>query len=131
MTVAVSSGGVYRSRDGGVSWDASNTGLKADFMPDQYPEFGQCVHKIAPDPVDPDRLYLQNHGGVYRSDDAGASWAEIGKGLPADFGFAVAAHPRRGGVAYVFPVSDGGDRYPRTTGAGCSAPRTRAPPGAR
>jgi photosystem II stability/assembly factor-like uncharacterized protein len=112
VTVAVSSGGVYRSRDGGASWAPSNTGLKADFLPDHYPEFGQCVHKIAPDPVDPDRLYLQNHGGVYRSDDAGASWLEIGMGLPADFGFAVAAHPRRGGVACVFPVIDGGDRYP-------------------
>ncbi|WP_329310132.1 WD40/YVTN/BNR-like repeat-containing protein [Streptomyces sp. NBC_01262] len=128
VTVAVSSGGVYRSKDGGASWACSNTGLKAEFLPDQYPEFGQCVHKIAPDPVDPDRLYLQNHGGVYRSDDAGASWSEIGKGLPADFGFAVTTHPRRGGVAYVFPVSDGSDRYPpgyrcrvyRTEDAGAS-----------
>ncbi|OMI34488.1 WD40/YVTN/BNR-like repeat-containing protein [Streptomyces sparsogenes] len=112
VLAAVSSGGVYRSADGGASWAPSNTGLKAEFLPDRYPEFGQCVHKIAPDAVDPDRLYLQNHGGVYRSDDAGASWSEIGKSLPADFGFAVAAHPRRGGVAYVFPVSDGSDRYP-------------------
>jgi photosystem II stability/assembly factor-like uncharacterized protein len=128
VTVAVSSGGVYRSRDSGASWEASNTGIKADFLPDPYPEFGQCVHKIAADPVDPDRLYLQNHGGVYRSDDSGASWTEIGKGLPADFGFAVAAHPRRSGVAYVFPVNDGSDRYPpgyrcrvyRTDDAGAS-----------
>jgi hypothetical protein len=112
VTVAVSSGGVYRSQDGGRRWAPSNSGLRADFLPDHHPEFGQCVHKIAVDPVVPDRLYLQNHGGVYRSDDAGAGWSEIGKGLPADFGFAVAAHPRRGGVAYVFPVSDGADRYP-------------------
>ncbi|MFF7209009.1 WD40/YVTN/BNR-like repeat-containing protein [Streptomyces sp. NPDC008238] len=111
VIAAVSSGGVYRSSDGGASWEASNTGLKAEFLPDPYPEFGQCVHKIARDAVDPDRLYLQNHGGVYRSDDAGASWTEIGKGLPADFGFAVAVHPRRGGVAYVSPVNDGSDRY--------------------
>lgn len=129
LMVAVSSGGVYRSADGGESWAPSNSGLKADFLPDQYPEFGQCVHKVARDPVDLDRLYLQNHGGVYRSDDGGAHWAEIGKDLPADFGFAVAVHPRRSGVAYVFPVNDGSDRYPRASAAGCSAPRTRAPPG--
>jgi photosystem II stability/assembly factor-like uncharacterized protein len=112
VLVAVSSGGVYRSSDGGAGWEASNTGVKADFLPDQYPEFGQCVHKVARDPVDLDRLYLQNHGGVYRSDDGGETWSEIGKDLPADFGFAVAAHPRRAGVAYVYPVVDGGERFP-------------------
>lgn len=128
VLAAVSSGGVYRTEDGGRSWAPSNAGLKADFLPDMYPEFGQCVHKIAPDATDPDRLYLQNHGGVYRSDDAGVTWAEIGGGLPADFGFAVTTHPRRGGVAYVFPVNDGGDRFPpgyrcrvyRTEDAGAS-----------
>ncbi len=112
LVVAVSSGGVYRSEDGGASWAPSNTGVQATFLPDRYPEFGQCVHKIARDPADPDRLYLQNHGGVYRSDDAGATWSEIGKGLPADFGFAVATHPRRGGVAYVFPLHADYDRLP-------------------
>ena len=113
VTVAVSTGGVYRTADGGASWAAANSGVRAEFLPEgqQYPEFGQCVHKIAQDPADPDRLYLQNHGGVYRSDDGGGRWSEIGGGLPADFGFAVATHPRRGGVAYVFPVNDGSDRY--------------------
>ncbi len=111
LMVAVSSGGAYRSSDGGASWQPCNSGLKADFLPDHYPEFGQCVHKIAQDPTDPDRLFLQNHGGVYRSDDGGAQWSEIGKALPADFGFPIATHPRRGSVAYVFPVNDGSDRY--------------------
>ncbi|MGW2328117.1 WD40/YVTN/BNR-like repeat-containing protein [Streptomyces sp. NPDC001700] len=123
VTVAVSSGGVYRSTDGGASWAPSNSGLRAEFLPDQYPEFGQCVHKIAQDAEDPDRLYLQNHGGVYRSDDRGAHWSEIGEGLPADFGFAIAAHPRRGGVAYLFPASDGSDRYP--PGYRCRVYRTQ------
>jgi photosystem II stability/assembly factor-like uncharacterized protein len=112
VTVAVSTGGVYRTQDGGASWAPSNTGVRTDFLPDPYPVFGQCVHKIAQDPADPDRLYLQNHGGVYRSDDGGTLWSDIGKGLPADFGFAVAAHPRLGGVAYVVPVSAAEHRYP-------------------
>lgn len=112
VTVAVSTGGVYRSMDGGASWAPSNTGVEARFQPDRYPEFGQCVHKVAQDAADPDRLYLQNHGGVYRSDDAGATWSSIAGDLPADFGFAVAAHPRRGGVAYVFPLSADSDRFP-------------------
>ena len=112
LTVAVSTGGVYRSPDGGESWSPSNTGVEARFQPDRYPEFGQCVHKIAADAGDPSRLYLQNHGGVYRSDDAGASWTSIAAGLPADFGFAVAAHPRRSGTVYVFPLVADYERLP-------------------
>lgn len=114
VTVAVSTGGVYRSRDGGGSWAPSNTGVQATFLPEEqrYPEFGQCVHKIAQDAADPERLYLQNHGGVYRSDDGGGRWTGIAGGLPAEFGFAVAAHKHRGGVAYVFPVAADSFRMP-------------------
>ncbi|MEU4204524.1 exo-alpha-sialidase [Streptomyces sp. NPDC045470] len=128
VTVAVSAAGVFRTKDGGRSWAPSNSGVKAVFLPDPDPEFGQCVHKIAQDPVDRDRLYLQNHWGVYRSDDAGAKWTDIGGGLPSDFGFATAAHPRRADVAYVFPITADIDRVPaehrcrvyRTEDAGAS-----------
>jgi photosystem II stability/assembly factor-like uncharacterized protein len=112
VTVAVSAGGVYRTADGGASWAPSNSGVQVVFQPDRYPEFGQCVHKVARDAVDPDRLYLQNHWGVYRSDDGGATWSDIGAGLPSDFGFAVAAHPTRGGTAYLFPITADADRVP-------------------
>jgi photosystem II stability/assembly factor-like uncharacterized protein len=122
VTVAVSTGGVYRTLDGGASWSPSNTGVQADFLPDPFPEFGQCVHKIAQDAADPDRLYLQNHGGVYRSDDAGATWQSIADALPTDFGFAMAAHPHRGGTAYIFPVQGGDMRMP--PGLRCRVYRT-------
>ncbi|MFI8992899.1 WD40/YVTN/BNR-like repeat-containing protein [Streptomyces sp. NPDC053542] len=128
VTVAVSTAGVFRTLDGGASWSPSNSGVKAVFLPDPDPEFGQCVHKIAQDSVNRDRLYLQNHWGVYRSDDAGGKWTDIGSGLPSDFGFAVAAHPHRGDVAYVFPITADMDRVPaehrcrvfRTSDAGAS-----------
>ena len=97
VLAALSTGGVYVTSDGGESWSPSNTGVKAEFFPGErnYPEFGQCVHKVARDAVDPERLYLQNHGGVYRSDDGGASWQDIAPGLPTEFGFAMVAHPHR------------------------------------
>ncbi|MFJ4013511.1 WD40/YVTN/BNR-like repeat-containing protein [Streptomyces sp. NPDC090026] len=112
VTVAVSTAGVFRSRDRGTSWEPSNRGVSAVFLPDPAPEFGQCVHKIARDAGDLDRLYLQNHWGVYRSDDAGATWTDIGGGLPSDFGFAVAGHPHRPDTAYVFPITADSDRVP-------------------
>ncbi|MQY11744.1 hypothetical protein SRB5_18630 [Streptomyces sp. RB5] len=124
VTVAVSTAGVFRTLDGGESWAPSNSGVQAVFLPEgsQYPEFGQCVHKVSQDAANPDRLYLQNHWGVYRSDDAGAKWTDIGAGLPSTFGFAVAAHPHRGDSAYVFPIEADSDRVP--AGRRCRVYRT-------
>lgn len=112
VTVAMSTGGVYRSEDGGESWTPHNHGIRTDFLPGDPPEFGQCVHKVAVDAGDPDRLYAQNHGGVYRSDDAGESWSPIAEGLPSDFGFPIVAHPHRPGTIYVFPLVGGDERFP-------------------
>ena len=69
MFVAVSAAGVYRTLDGGRTWAARNVGVRAEFLPDKYPEFGQCVHKVVQHPSAPRRLFLQNHWGLYRSDD--------------------------------------------------------------
>jgi photosystem II stability/assembly factor-like uncharacterized protein len=112
VLVAMSTGGVYRTADGGESWAPGNTGIKAYFFPDPWPEFGQCVHKAARDAEDPDRLYVQNHHGVYRSDDGGASWTSIADGLPSDFGFPIVAHPRRAGVIWNFPLAADSKRFP-------------------
>jgi photosystem II stability/assembly factor-like uncharacterized protein len=123
VLVAMSTGGVYRTADAGASWTANNTGIKAYFLPDPWPEFGQCVHKVARDAGDPDRFYAQNHHGVYRSDDAGATWQSIAEGLPSDFGFAMVAHPRRPGVIYNFPLTADARRYP--TGERCQVFRSQ------
>ena len=114
VTVAISTGGVYRTLDGGTSWEPRNQGIRADFLPEgqQHPEFGQCVHKVTRHPSRPERLFLQNHGGVYRSDDEGGEWTSIAEGLPADFGFPIVVHPHEPDTIFVFPINGGDRRYP-------------------
>jgi hypothetical protein len=112
VVVAMSTGGVYVSEDSGGSWRPSNKGISAYFLPGPEPEFGQCVHKVAPDASGTERLYAQNHHGVYRSDDAGASWTSIADGLPSDFGFPVLAHRTVPGTAWVVPLVADGERVP-------------------
>jgi hypothetical protein len=117
--LGISTGGHYLSEDGGKTFRASNQGIGAGFMPDPYPEFGQCVHKIAGHKDAPGRLYMQNHGGwaewdgpggprpdigVLRSDDYGHTWRSIARGLPSDFGFPIAVHPQNPDTVYVLPL---------------------------
>src|SRR3984957_17155799 len=128
LYVAISAGGVYRTTDGGRSWTAQNRGIRAMFLPDKYPEFGQCVHKIAIHPARPERLFLQNHWGLYRSDNGAESWTDIANGVPSDFGFAVLMHPRNPDCVYIVPVEsdefrcacDGRLRVYRTRNNGAS-----------
>jgi len=123
MWVAISTGGCYRTDDGGESWHPANKGVAAPFLPDPYPEYGQCVHKIAHHPQRPDVLYLQNHGGVYRSDDGGDTWLDIAGGLPSDFGFPIVVHPHDPATVYVVPLNSDLERY--TTGGHMAVWRTR------
>lgn len=106
MLIAMSTGGVYRSADSATEWTPANRGIRVVFSPEEYPEFNQCVHRIAVDGANESRVYAQNHGGVYRSNDSGNSWQPIMAGLPKDFGFVVLAHPTREGTAWVIPIDD-------------------------
>jgi len=106
MWIAISTGGVYRTEDGGENWEARNKGIRAPYMPpdQQYPEWGQCVHKVVAHASNPNRMFLQHHWGVYRSDNAGDSWDDIGKSLPSDFGFAMEMDPNDANTVYIIPI---------------------------
>src|SRR5258708_5057800 len=137
MVVAMSTGGAYRTLDGGATWEARNQGVRAQFLPDKSPEFGQCVHKIVQNPAKPKRLFLQNHWGLYRSDNGGDSWTDIANGVPSDFGFCMVAHPHDPDTVYIVPIEsdeyrctpEGKLRVYRTRNAGASwEPLTRELP---
>jgi photosystem II stability/assembly factor-like uncharacterized protein len=103
--IAISAVGTFETRDGGESWETRNKGVRAEFSPVRYPEFGQCVHKLVLAADNGERLYQQNHCGVYRSDDGGSSWQEISEGLPSDFGFPMVRHPRDPKSVFVIPLN--------------------------
>ncbi len=123
MGVAISTAGFYRTDDGGRSWQARNHGVRAEFLPDKHPEFGQCVHKVVNHPSRPERLYLQNHWGLYRSDDWGDTWHDIANGVPSDFGFAIEVHPHEPDTVYIIPLES--DQFRIVTEAKLRVYRTR------
>jgi photosystem II stability/assembly factor-like uncharacterized protein len=112
LAVGVSAAGVWLTEDGGETWRPGNEGLVANYVPDDTPpdEVGLCVHRLHRAPTRPERLFMQFHGGVYRSDDAGASWTDIAEGLPSDFGFPLAIDPVDPDSAYLIPLTADTDR---------------------
>lgn len=123
ILVAFSTGGVYGTDDGGASWRPRNVGVRADFLPDKHPEYGQCVHKVVHHPSRPDRLFLQNHWGLYRSEDWAESWQDVANGVPSDFGFAMTMHPRDLDTVYIVPLES--DEFRCTPEAKLRVYRTR------
>ena len=107
--VIVQGYGAFETEDGGGTWTPRNRGLRSP-IPGNEGEVGYCVHKLVRSPVDADRMYQQNHCGMYRSDDGGRAWVEITDGLPCDFGFAAAAHPHDRDSFYVIPLDPGHNR---------------------
>jgi hypothetical protein len=115
--IGCSSGGVFESNDKGQSWHPLNQGCVAEFMPHENPEYGHDPHCVQLHPLMPDRLFQQNHCGIYRMERADGKWIRIGDNMPkkiGDIGFSVVLHPRDADTAWVFPM-DGTTVWPRTS----------------
>jgi hypothetical protein len=114
ISIGVSTGGVWITRDGGLSWNLAGPGMRAEYMPAerQFEPLVQDVHLLAQCPASPDCLWVQHHNGIFRSVDAGASWTEITGVQPSAFGFAVAVHPHDPKTAWFVPAVKDEKRYP-------------------
>jgi photosystem II stability/assembly factor-like uncharacterized protein len=120
LYIGLSGGGVFETTDGGRDWKPLNQGSVADFLPDPNAEFGHDPHCIRLHPSRPDRLYQQNHCGIYRMERPDGRWVRIGDNMPrdvGDIGFPIELHPRDPDTAWVFPM-DGTDVWPRTSPGG-------------
>ncbi|MEA2195498.1 MAG: hypothetical protein QOG42_1932 [Solirubrobacteraceae bacterium] len=112
LALGISAAGVWLTDDGGASWRRGNKGIVARYLPEEARAETNdlCIHAIKRAPARPERLFMQFHGGVYRSDDAGESWTDIAAGLPGDFAFPVAVDPADPDSAFVIPLTAETDR---------------------
>jgi hypothetical protein len=117
MYIGMSSGGVFESTNRGVDWKPLNKGSVSVSSPVPDPEYGHDPHSVKLHPLKPDRLYQQNHCGIYRMNRDEGVWVRIGDNMPkqvGDIGFPMVLHPREADTAWVFPM-DGTEVWPRTS----------------
>ena len=112
LFVAISAAGVFRTDDGGASWQPINQGLLSEGIPAPAASVGHCVHNLAMHPSAPHRLYMQKHWDVMRSDDGGDSWVEVSGNLPTDFGFPIDVHAHEPETVYVVPITSDSHHFP-------------------
>lgn len=114
VTIAISCGGVWTSRDSGESWTVIGAGQRNAYMPPERAgdPVTQDPHCVVQCPAAPERLWLQHHNGIFRSDDGGDNFVEITDVAPSVFGFAVAVHPRDPDTAWFVPAVKDEQRIP-------------------
>jgi photosystem II stability/assembly factor-like uncharacterized protein len=115
LLVAISAVGVWLTDDGGTTWRHANEGIVLRYLPEEARAeavLNHCVHHVRRSPARPERLFMQFHDGVYRSDDGGTTWSDIGTdtALPSDFGFPIVVDPADPDSAFVIPLVGAEDR---------------------
>ena len=106
VTLAVSTGGIWSTRDSGKSWKLIGKGLRNAYMPPEMAgePLAQDVHRLVQCAANPERMWLQHHNGIFRSDDGGENWQELHDVQPSVFGFAVVVHPQQADSAWFVPA---------------------------
>ncbi|MGO9764294.1 MAG: WD40/YVTN/BNR-like repeat-containing protein [Myxococcaceae bacterium] len=123
LYIAMSSGGVHESVDAGRTWAPLVQGMEVVENLDPANIQFHDPHCVRLSPKDPDRLYQQNHCGIYRLDRPSRQWRRVGRNMPkgvGDIGFPMVVHPRDADTAWVFPM-DGTTVWPRTSPEGVPA----------
>ncbi|MDE2293669.1 MAG: glycosyl hydrolase [Elusimicrobia bacterium] len=120
LYIGMSSGGVMESEDAGKTWRHILKGLDVVAGFDKKDPRVHDPHCMRVHPAKPDRLYQQNHCGIYRLDRPSDTWVRIGRNMPkkvGDIGFPMVLHPRDPDTCWVFPM-DGTEVWPRTSPGG-------------
>ncbi len=124
LLFGMSGGGVHESRDAGRSWSLLIQGMQVVEGFDASSAAFHDPHCVRQCPTRPDRLYQQNHCGIYRLDGWGdaacTGWHRIGSKMPkrvGDVGFPMVVHPHDADTAWVFPM-DAATVWPRTSPGG-------------
>ena len=115
VTIGISCAGAWQTRDGGATWTNTSKGMDAGpYMPHErrYEGNVQDVHRLSQCAADPDVVWCQHHGGLYRSADGGMEWTHLADPPPSAFGFPVAAHPSDPQRAWFVPAHSDAQRMP-------------------
>ena len=113
----MSGGGVHESLDGGKSFKPLVQGMEVVEGFDAANIAFHDPHCVRLCPTNPDRLYQQNHCGIYRLDRPSTERIRIGRAMPkevGDVGFPMVVHPRNADTCWVLPM-DGQTVWPRTS----------------
>ncbi len=113
--IAVSTGGIWLTQDGGATWSQRGEGMRADHVPPEltHDPIAQDVHCLVQCPGAPNRMWVQHHNGIFVSSDEGRTFTEIKDVEPSTFGFGVVVHPRDPDTAWFVPEIKDEKRIPR------------------